>query len=425
MFDRLTTWVRGALVPADPTPPRVAPEFRDETYYPMSDSTAMADIFALPGPTASGRAVNPASAMRVSAVYACVRLLAGSVAQLPLPVYRKKRDGARSEVPNDPLFWLMNEEPNPRWQAASMWEFMVGSVLLVGDGFAWLRRKQGGLSPEVAEIWPLNPMSVDVYRDGNVLKYAVTEDGKTYGVSADDMLHFTGFGFDGVKSMSVISWGARNATGIALAADDHSGSFLASGASQRYVVKAPGKVNAQQADNLREQFAQRYFGTTNNLPLVLSEGLDVSTISMSAVDAQLLESRKFQVEDIARAFGVPPFMIGDTEKTSSWGSGVEHMGRGYLMFTLQPHLVRFQQELNRKLFRKAGKFVEWNTDGFLRADMKARYDAYRQAVGGSTGPGWMTADEVRELENMPPLGGNAAQPYNPTKQGAPDETQPA
>lgn len=420
MLERLTNWLRSTSQPAAP---RMAPVLRDEALYPISDSSAMADIFSLP-PTASGMNVTPVTAMRVSAVYACVRLLSGSVAQLPIPVYRKRRNGARSEVVDDPLYWLLNEEPNPRWQSAAMWEYLVGSMLLVGDGFAWIKRRKGGLSPEIDEIWPLNPNSVSVERRDNRLAYFWTEDGKAYGADQDDVLHFTGFGFDGLRSLSVISWGAREATGIALAADNHSGAFYSQGAAQRYVIKAPGRANQEQVDRLREQFAQRYFGADNNKPLVLWEGLDVSTISMSAVDAQLLESRKFQVEDIARAFGVPPFMIGDTEKTSSWGSGVEHMGRGYLIFTLQPHLIRFQQELNRKLFRKAGKFVEWNTDGFLRADMKARFDAYRQAMGGSAGPGWMTADEIRELENMAPLGGSSAEPYNPTTQGQPNEPQP-
>ena len=411
MLERITTWLRGSPQPAEP---RLAPVLRDEQVYPVSDSTAMADIFALPK-TVAGMTVSPDTAMRVSAVYACVRLLAGSVAQLPIPVYRKKRDGTRIELPDDPLHWLLNEAPNPRWQSAAMWEYMVGSMLLIGDGFAWIRRKQGGLSPEVEEIWPINPASVQVVRNGNRLRYLWTDDGQAYGADQDDVLHFSGFGFDGMRSLSVIAWGARQATGIALAADEHSGAFYAGGASQRVALKVPGAPSQDQLDRLRDLFVQRYYGAANSKPLLLTNGTEVSSISMSAIDAQLLESRKFQVTDIARAFGVPPFMIGDTEKTSSWGSGVEHMGRGYLIFTLQPHLVRFQQELNRKLFRKAGKFVEWNTDGFLRADMKARFDAYRQAMGGSAGPGWMTADEIRELENMPPFGGDSAKPYNPTK----------
>lgn len=371
---------------------------KDQTLFATSsDSAAMAEIFGTV-PTASGVAVTPENAMQVSAVYACTRLLAGAVSSLPLETYRRSVDGRREEVLNDPLWWLLNEQPNPRWTSASMWEWVVASVLLRRDGYAWIRRNANG---GIVELWPLNPTQVQVERVGNELRYYAVEDGRAYGIHQDDMLHFAGFGFDGIRSMSVIEYGARQATGIAFSADVHSGTFYHGGATQKYVIKSPSRLNQGQIDDLRARFMERYSVANATAPLVLTEGLGVDTISMSAVDAQLIESRKFQVEDIARAFGVPPFMIGNQEKTTSWGSGVEMMGRGFLVFTLQPHLKRWEQEINRKFFRNAGKFACFNVDGLSRADMKTRFDAYRQAQGGSQGPGWLSANEIRTMENWP------------------------
>lgn len=375
-------------------------EVRDQTLFATSsDSTAMGEIFGV-APTSAGVSVTPTTAMQVSAVYACVRLLAGAVASLPAEIFRRLPDGSRDELLADPLWYILNEQPNPRWTAASFFEWMVASVLLRRDGFAWIQRNANGV---IVQLWPLNPTQVSVQRDGNELRYYFTENQKVYGVHQDDMLHFTGFGFDGIRSMSVIEWGARAATGIAFSADTHSGQFYQGGAAEKYAIKSPKKLNSEQADRLRSEFQSRYMGSNVHVPIVLTEGLDVTTISMSAVDAQLIEARKFQVEDIARAFGVPPFMIGNQEKTTSWGSGVEMMGRGFLVFTLQPHLKRWEQEINRKFFRNAGKFLEFNVDGLARADLKTRFDAYRQAMGGSMGPGWMTINEVRQMENRKPV----------------------
>src|SRR5205814_313822 len=145
----------------------------------------------------------------------------------------------------------------------------------------------------------------------------------------------------------------------------------------------------------------KYGGADNShKPLVLWGGMTAKELSLNAEDAQLLESRRFQVEDIARAFGIPPFMLGATDKTTSWGSGVEHMGQGFLTYTLQPHLNRFQQEINRKIFRISRYFVEFNTAGLLQADAQGRAKFYREAIGGSQGPGWMKINEVRRLENL-------------------------
>jgi HK97 family phage portal protein len=185
-----------------------------------------------------------------------------------------------------------------------------------------------------------------------------------------------------------------------------SGSFYANGAAPKHVIQSSSKMSPDQVEQLRNEYKRKYAGAGNaGAPMVLTQGLELKEMSMTADDAQLLESRKFQVIDIARAFGVPPHMIGAQETTSSWGSGVEQMTIGFLKFSLQPYITRIRQELNRKLFRRASPFVEHKMEALLAGDSKAEGEYNRQAVGGSQGPGWMTINEIRKSKNLPPIEG--------------------
>lgn len=379
-----------------------------------SDREGMMSIFG-DFSTFAGTSVTPETAMRLTAVYRSTALIAGAIASLPCPVYRISDDGqAREAAREHPLWWLLNDEPTARFSAATFWEYVTASMLNRGDGFAYIRRNRAG---EVIELIPLPSWCVDVRFVEGRNRYDIADafgDGKTRGFDQDDVLHFPGFGYDGLRSMSVIRWAAYQSIGNAIAMEEYAGNMMKSGALQKVVVTNPGDMTPEQLGRLRELWQEKYGGSSNSgRPMVLYGGMDVKTISLSAADSQLLESRRFQVEDIARAYGVPPFMIGAMEKTTSWGSGVESMSLGFLKYTLLPHLTRFQQEIKRKCFRISRYFVEFNVDGLLAADAKGRADAYRQAVGGSQGPGWMTLDEVRRRENLPPLGGAAAQPYDP------------
>lgn len=362
-------------------------------------------------PSYAGQVVTKETAMRVSAVYACVRLIAGSIAALPLPVYERTPLG-RKQIEDHPLHWILNEEPTPRFTASTMWEYVTKSVLLRGDGFVWIKRNRAGV---INELIPIDPDMVIVERKENRLVYYVQEGDTRFGLDQDDMLHFPGFGFNGIRSMSVIQWAAKQSIGIAMAAEEHSARFYSNGMSPGYSIKSPGKMTEEQVTRLRQQVADKASGTANaHKPLVLTEGLDIANISMSAIDGQLMEARKFQVIDIARAFGVPPFMIGEAEKTSSWGTGIEQMTLGYVKFTLSPYLTRWEQELNRKIFRTAKNFVSFDLSGLLRGDDKARADYLRQAIGGSQGPGWMTPDEIRHQEYLLPVGDESSKKlYSP------------
>lgn len=359
-------------------------------------------------PAASGVAVNEASAMRVTAVYACVRLIAGAIASLPLAVYRRTDEG-RERVRND-LWWLLNEQPCPTVSAAVFWEYLLAQMLLSGDALAEIERGRGGA---IRELIPLDSRAVGIRNVSGRLRYEFFRDGQWLGRDQDDILHIPGFGFDGTRGMSVIRHAAREAIGLALAAEAFSSRFFASGAHPDVALKVPGKMTQEQIDNLRRIWASKYGGAHNaSLPIVLTEGTDLKEVTLSAQDSQLIEARRFQVADIARAFGVPPHMVGETDKSTSWGSGIEQQGIGFVQYTLAPHLNRIEQEINRKCFRTERLFVEFNVEGLLRGDSKARAEYYTRALGGTQNPAWMTPNEIRQLENLPPLagGGHLAQP---------------
>lgn len=378
-----------------------------------SDVAGMLDIFGLSS-TASGAVVNETTAMRVSAVYRAVSLIAGAIATIPCSFYRRTENG-RESANDHPLWWLFNEQPVPLFTAAAFWEFCTAQMLQRGDGIAYIVR-DGRYSPRIKHIVPVHRDKVTITRRGYQLLYTITdelEDGTVGSFTAwqDDVLHFPGMGFNGVHSLSVIGHAARQSIGIAIKADEHAAQTFGGGASIQYAVKSPKAMSPQQQESFRQAWLAKYGAGVGHskIPLILTEGLDVSELSMTAADAQLLESRRFQVVDIARAYGVPPHMIGETTSSTSWGTGIEQMGQGFVRYTLRPHLHRFAQELNRKLFPVRDRyFVEFNVDGLLEGDAKTQGEFFGRALGGPGQQGWMTINEVRRLKNLPPVQGGDA-----------------
>lgn len=398
------------------------PRPKNEARVTYSDSV-MEAFGATPG--AAGISVNATSAQRVSAVAACRQKIAGSISTLRLDILQISGD-TEVKMPRDALWYLLNEAPHSQFTATSHWENKVSEQLLRGDGFTWIRRRMNG---SVAELFPLPWSAVEPRRqpDGVIRYYINLPDwGIQTWLEPSDILHFPGHGFDGLRSMSVISYGAKNAIGNALAMDEYSGKFFANGAHPSIILKSDKKMDAGQQADLRNAFATKYSGLDNahRLPLVLTEGLDAKEISLSAEDAQLLEARKFQVVDIARAFGVPPHMIGETSGSSAVGAGYEQQARDFVMHTLRLHLKRLEQELNRKLFpRDNGKFVRFDLGDLIEGDSKAQAEYNRAALGGpGTGPGWMSVNEVRKSKGLPPSkdGDKLFVPVDPAKK-APNE----
>lgn len=357
-------------------------------------------------PSSSGSVVTPVSAMRVAAVFACVQRIAGAIATLPLHIYQTTGD-VKERLERDDLWFRLNESPSSSWCGAAHWEHVSINQLLRGDSFTLITRGSNG---SVTDLLPLPWSCVypEKQEDGSI-KYFITlpDKAKTFWVGHRDMLHFPGFGFDGLRGMSVISYAAKSAVGNAMAMDEYSGKFFANGAHPSIILKAAGRMTADQQTQLQNAFRAKYSGMENahRIPLVLTEGLDAKEISLSAEDAQLLEARKFQVIDIARAFGVPPHMIGETSASTSWGSGIEAMSRAFVTYTLQPHLVRIEQELNRKLFpRNPNRVIQFDRDALIEGDSKAQAEYNRAALGGpGSGQGWMTVNEIRKSKGLAPV----------------------
>lgn len=410
---------------------RIEPTFNaipDGAIIPSSDGSNLYALLAGLPSTASGAVVNEQTAMQVSAVYACVSLIAGSIASLPLKFYERK-GAAREEVDGHDLWWLFNEQPCAAFTAATFWEFCLSQMLLRGDAVAYIYRGEGKFASDIKAIIPVPRSKVTIqretqrggYRGPTKLLYTFhLDNGESFTVDQGDVLHFPGFGFNGLCSMSAIQYGARNAVGTAIQADEFAGKFFSQGAQPQIAIKAPGEMGPDQQEALRQAFVAKYGGNgPSGVPLVLTEGLDIQELSMTAADAQLLESRQWQVVDIARAFGVPPFMIGEMEKTTSWGSGIEQMFIGFVRSTLRSHINRIQQELNRKLWPTRQRvFVEFDTFDLTAGDAKTQAEYFKAALGGTQNPAWMTQNQVRKRLNLPPMEGGD-ELHDPTNQEAP------
>lgn len=380
-------------------------------------------------PAQAGQNVTPVSAMRVAAVFACVEKIAGAISTLPIQQYRTNGD-EKALMPRDDLWFKLNEAPTELVTASASWENTNAERLLRGDSFSLLRYNKNG---SIRDIVPLPWDSVTILVEpGRLPKYVihVPELGIKTVVPPSEILHFKSLGFDvrKMRSPSAIQYGARAAVGNALAMDAYSGKFFENGAHPSIVLNTDKVMSKEQIEKLQTTFAAKYAGQDNfhRIPMVLTEGLQAKEISLSAQDAQLLEARKFQVIDIARAFGVPPHMIGETSASTSWGSGIEAMSRGFVTYTLKRHLKYLEDELNTKLFpRNTGKFVKFDLSELIEGDSKAQAEYNRAALGGpGTGMGWLTVDEVRKTKGLAPMGGAAAELFDPNAQPAQPASDP-
>ncbi|WP_020201876.1 phage portal protein [Cupriavidus sp. WS] len=404
---------------------------RQAAAVPVSDIRPGTEAFGwltggMPG---SGRPVSERTAMSIGAVYACVALIGGALASLTLETY--KRVGRIGEAYRPDLWWVLNEEMHPRWAAPVAWEFGAQSLLLHGDLFMRIGRRSR-LSPNITTLKPYHALQVDPqpYPDNKerLLYYLWDESGEVEVVDQDDMIHVPGPGFDGRRGMSQIRYVLRHAVSLATAGNEQANSMLDNMRPDLVLTqnREAKKLEGSDIDSLRKQWLERYSGPggKNGAPVILTGGMDIKQISITPQDAQLLELLQKSVEDTARIFGIPPFMIGYTDKTTGWGSGVEQMGIGFVKYTLQRHLVKIEQELNRKIYRgNRDQYVEFDTETLERGDLKSRLEAARIAFGRAGEPGWMTRDEVRRIFNLP--ASTPADKFNEGKGDAPKQNPPA
>ena len=376
------------------------------------DKAADAGYSFLFGRTTSGKPVNERTAMQTTAVYACVRILAEAVASLPLHVYEYQDDGGKKLVHDHPLYYLLHDEPNPEMTSFVFRETLMSHLLIWGNAYAQIIRDGAG---RVLGLYPLLPDKMEVQRDdkGNIYYvYSRNSDEnptfKEYGnikLKAEDVLHIPGLGFDGLIGYSPIAM-AKNAVGMTLACEEYGASFFANGANPGGVLEHPGVL--KDPSKVRESWNSVYRGVNNAHKIaVLEEGMKYQQIGIPPEEAQFLETRKFQINEIARIYRIPPHMVGDLDKSSF--SNIEQQSLEFVKYTLDPWVIRWEQSLQRSLLlpgEKGKYFIKLNVDGLLRGDYQSRMNGY--AVGRQNG--WFSANDIREMENMNPIpdeeGGN-------------------
>ena len=353
------------------------------------------------GGTTSGKAVTERSAMQMTAVYSCVRILAEALAGLPLHLYRYTETGGKEKATDHPLYHLLHDEPNPEMSSFVFRETLMTHLLLWGNAYAQIIRNGKG---EVIALYPLMPNRMTVDRDQNghlYYRYRTTSDdaptmeGSCVTLPPNQVLHIPGLGFDGVVGYSPIAM-AKNAIGMAIACEEYGAKFFANGAQPGGVLEHPGTIKDPQ--RVRESWQNTFGGSGNaNKIAVLEEGMKYTPISISPEQAQFLETRKFQINEIARIFRVPPHMVGDLEKSSF--SNIEQQSLEFVKYTLDPWVVRWEQTLFRALFTDSEKkeyFFKFNLEGLLRGDYATRMSGYATARQN----GWLSANDIRELENL-------------------------
>ena len=367
---------------------------------PQNRTAGSAYLF-MNGTSSSGKAVNERSAMQMTAVYSCVRILSEALAGLPLHLYRYKPDGGKEKATDHPLYHLLHDEPNPEMSSFVFRETLMTHLLLWGNAYAQIIRNGKG---EVVALYPLMPNRMTVDRDQNgqlYYKYRTTSDdaptmeGSVVTLPPSQVLHIPGLGFDGVVGYSPIAM-AKNAIGMAIACEEYGAKFFANGAAPGGVLEHPGTIKDPQ--RVRESWQSTFGGSGNaNKIAVLEEGMKYTPISISPEQAQFLETRKFQINEIARIFRVPPHMVGDLEKSSF--SNIEQQSLEFVKYTLDPWVVRWEQTLFRALFSDKEKkeyFFKFNLEGLLRGDYATRMSGYATARQN----GWLSANDIRELENL-------------------------
>lgn len=356
--------------------------------------------------TNAGVSVTMDSALTMAAVFACVRILAEDVAKLPLLVYKRRKDGGKDRAVDHPLYEILHNAPNEEMTSYAWREGQQAWLGSWGNAYSIIRSNRGG---QVVELWPLRSEWMQVNRDNGNLVYEYSVDGlqpKTYPASM--ILHTHGFGFDGIQGYSPIRL-ARQTIGLGMAAEGYGARFFANDARPGIVLKHPGKLSQGAADRLKEE-SEKFSGMGNQWkPRLLEEGLEIIEVGVPPEDAQFLQTRKFQVEEVARWFRMPPHKIQDLERSTN--NNIEHQSIEYVVDTLLPWLTRWEQALTQKLLtereRSQGYFVAFLVDGLLRGDITSRYEAYTKARQW----GWMSADDVRALENLNPLPGDQGKIY--------------
>lgn len=349
--------------------------------------------------TAAGVKIDEYNALESGDVYKCVRVIAETIASLPLFFYKRQEHG-KKKAEEHPLFWLLHYRPNSEMTKFSYWETVMGHILTWGNHYSQISRDGVG---DITDLWPLRPDRMEIKRgtgsDLLVYEYRNT-DGTTQRFTRDEIFHVPGLGFNGITGYSPIAM-AREAIALGMAAQEFSSRFFSNDQSPGGVFRHPNKLSQAAYDRLKESLKKRHGGLANKWnPAILEEGMEWQTVGINMRDAQFLEIRKFQRNEICGIFRVPPHMVGDLERATF--SNIEQQSIDFVVNTIRPWLVRLEQAIWFQLLTEKEQkkyFAEHLIDGLLRGDIQSRYAAY--AVGRNWG--WLSANDVRALENMNPI----------------------
>jgi len=369
-----------------------------------SGSMSMGELANLLGAahrSSSGAAVTETTAMRVSAVYGCVARITGAISSLPVGIYERTTGQGRAPAEH-PYWWMLNEQANPDMSAATAWKMLIEAQLFNGDGFAELLRPSFSSS----RVTGWKPRRMMPFRQGGAVFYRVfpAGGGASYVLPPEDVVHLKSQGYseDSLLSPSPITFAAQEVIGTAIAAQENAGGFFAGGTNFDYALKTAAKLDKAQLEQLKASLIARAQNGGRG-PLILSGGLEPAQLSVNSKDAEILATRLFTVEEICRVFGIPPHLVGHTEKNSSWGSGMAEQGGNFVRYVLNDRLNEIKQEFNRRLWPVRERFfMEHKTEALEKGDVGARYEAYRIALGRAGEMPWMTPEEIRRIENMPP-----------------------
>jgi HK97 family phage portal protein len=379
------------------------PESRTSVQVANPRDPILAQWFGASANTSSGMSVTPDQAMRFVAVFAAVRILAESMASLPIGVYQYLPNGGKKPASEHPLHPILHDQPN-RWQTSFEFrEMMTGHLALRGNAYAEIISSGG---KAVAELIPLHPDRVHPFRspDGSIAYEYTDKNGKPRIVLQDEMFHLRGFSSDGIIGLSPIEM-ARESIGLGMAADEFGASYFGNGTVVSGVLEHPKSLSDEAYKRLRESWSERHAGTKNShKPAILEDGMKWQAIGVKPEEAQFLETRKFQVTEIARLYRIPPHLLGDMEKSTTWGTGLEQLNIGFVQYTLMPYMIRWEQAAKRDLFTKESKkkyFIKHKVDGLLRGDSTARKEYYT----GLFGIGALSINDILELEDRNPVEG--------------------
>lgn len=350
--------------------------------------------------TSAGVRVGPDTALRLSTAWACVSLLSETMATLSLNVYeRLPNSQGRDRARKHPLYHVLRREPNENQTAFEYWQMKYLHLLTRGNAYSVIQSGRRGFADQLIPHHP-DAVQVSHLKNGKTRYDILTANGwKKY--HQDEVFHLRGLTANGKTGLSVIDH-ARESMGISLAAERYGAKFFANDSTPGGLLKMPGSLGTDARKRLKQQWEESHAGGNSNRVAVLEDGLEWQSMGITNTDAQFLESREFQAEEICRWFRVPPVLVGLTSKSTSWGSGIEQMGIGFVRYTLNPWLTRVAQAVERDLILNTSKYyVEHMIEGLLRGELGSRYDAYAIAIQN----GWMSPNETRAKENMNPRKG--------------------